>query len=439
MNMPHLSVSGAVVNRRRFLRGIGVGLALPALECMTPVFAKSVDAPPKRMLLISNNLGVLPKPFFPTTSGPGYTLSPYLKELAEHRQDFTVFSGLSHPNVIGGHMTDNCFLTAARDPTGSAFRNSISLDQYAFDHLGQQTRFPTLNLGVNIDRANRSLSWTRDGAIIPAEDSPAALFRRLFIMGSKTEIAQQQHRLQKQRSILDAVANDLQGFQRGLGHGDQQRLDQYFTSIRELETALQNADEWITRAKPAVDRELPVDIKGKAKFFPKIELMLEMIRLAFESDSTRIVTLMIDAFATPAFEISDEEKSSATYHHLTHHSEAKGKMAQLERIDFRQMRVLQKMLQAFSERSDGGPRLLDSTMVLFGSSMGDANVHNNTNLPILLAGGGFKHGQHLAFDQGNNAPLSNLFVSMLQNMGIETDQFGSSTGLIDMTSAAGRK
>jgi hypothetical protein len=114
-------------------------------------------------------------------------------------------------------------------------------------------------------------------------------------------------------------------------------------------------------------------------------------------------------------------------------------MAQLERIDFRQMRVLQKMLQAFSERSDGGPRLLDSTMVLFGSSMGDANVHNNTNLPILLAGGGFKHGQHLAFDQGNNAPLSNLFVSMLQNMGIETDQFGSSTGLIDMTSAAGRK
>ncbi len=266
-------------------------VGIPMLECMTPVFGNATQPkPPRRMLLISNNLGVLPQHFFPKDKGAGYTLSPYLNELAAFKADFTVFSGLSHPAVTGGHSTENCFLTAARDPTGSGFRNSISLDQFSADKLGQQTRFPTLNLGVNIDKANRSLSWTRDGVLLPAEDSPAALFRKLFLHGDANEIARNLKRLQDRGSILDAVRNDIRGFQRGLGSADQSRLEQYLTSVRELEQQLAVSGEWEQKPKPTTEATEPKDITDKAKFFPKIQLMLDMARLAFESDSTRIIT-----------------------------------------------------------------------------------------------------------------------------------------------------
>ena len=399
------------------------------LECMTPAVGKAAAGrPPRRMLLISNNLGVLPKPFFPQDSGTGYTLSPYLEQLRDFRDDFTVFSGLSHPAVVGGHSTENCFLTAAKDPTGSGFRNTISLDQLAVEHLGQQTRFPTLNLGINIDKANRSLSWTRDGVLLPAEDSPSALFRRMFVQGSDSAVERRLHQLQERGSILDALADDMQSFQRGLGTSDRKRLDQYFTSVRELEERLHTAGQWEQKPKPVTDREEPQDILDRSQFFPKLELMLSMAQMAFESDSTRSVTLMVDAFATPVFEISDDEKSLNDYHNLSHHGQAKAKIAQLERVDHRQMQVLRGLLESLAAQPDGDGRLLDHTMILFGSNMGDANVHNNTNLPILLAGGGFRHGQHLAFDPDNNTPLGNLFVSMLQQLGIETDRFASSTG-----------
>jgi len=207
MNAPHLAL--APLPRRTFLRGLGVTLALPLLECMRPAFSRATAAElPRRMLLISNNLGVLPKPFFPATAGRDYELSPYLSALADFRNDFTVFSGLSHPGVVGGHSTENCFLTAARGPTRSGFRNSISLDQFAAEKLGQLTRFSTLNLGVNIDKANRSLSWTRDGVLLPAEDSASALFRKMFVQGDRAEVDQQLRRLEERGSILDTLRDD---------------------------------------------------------------------------------------------------------------------------------------------------------------------------------------------------------------------------------------
>lgn len=414
------------MNRRRFLRGLGVGLALPALDCMTPVFgAASRPATPRRTLIVSNNLGVLPKPFFPAKAGADYALSPYLAELKDHRKDFTVLSGLSHPACIGGHSTENCFLTGAKDPTRSGFRNTISLDQYAVESLGQPTRFPTLNLGVNIDRANRSLSWTRDGVLLPAEDSPARLFRKMFIQGDARAVELRLNQLQERGSILDAVNRDMRGFSRSLGANDRQRLDQYFTSVRELEERLVSAGEWEKKPKPKTDREPPSDILDKAKFFEKFQLMLSMAQLALESDSTRIVTLMVDAFATPVFEIAKDLRSINGYHNLSHHGQVKEKLAQLEKVDRRQMRLLRELLDALSATQEGGERLLDQTMVLYGSNMGDANTHENTNLPILLAGGGFKHGRHLAFNTSNNTPLCNLFVSMLQRLGVETNNFAS--------------
>ncbi len=429
MNAPHISSSP--LPRRAFLRSVGVTLALPMLECMTPVFGRGARSDsPQRMLLISNNLGVLPKPFFPKQSGRDYELSPYLSALADFRNEFTVFSGLSHPGVTGGHSTENCFLTAARGPTRSGFRNQISLDQFAAEKLGQRTRFATLNLGVNIDKANRSLSWTRDGVLLPAEDSAPALFRKMFIQGNADEVARQLRKLEERGSILDALNDDAKVFSRRLGNDDKARLDQYFTSVREVEERLQTAREWELRPKPTTTQPPPPDIQDKKRFFEKFDLMLSMAQLALESDTTRIVTLMVDAFATPVFKLHENQSTTDGYHNLSHHGQAVEKVKQLEDADQQQMALLRKLLTTLAAKRDGSRRLLDSTMVLFGSNMGDANTHDNSNLPILLAGGGFKHGQHLVFKRDANTPLSNLYVSMLQRMNLEADAFGSSTGTL---------
>lgn len=420
------------MHRRDLLRSAAVAMALPSLECMSPVFGQAATAtPPRRMLLISNNLGVLPKPFFPTQTGRDYELSPYLTELAEFRNDFTVFSGLSHPDVEGGHSTENCFLTGARSPTRSGFRNTISLDQFAAEKLGQVTRFPTLNLGVNIDKANRSLSWTRDGVLLPAEDRASALFSRMFMQGDKATVARELHRLKERGSILDTLLDDTRQFSQRLGSNDRSRLDQYFTSVREVEQRLHTAREWELRPKTATTESMPDDITDKKLFFQKFALMLSMARLAFESDSTRIITLMVDAFATPSFKLHEDQNTTDGYHNLSHHGQAEGKVKQLDDADRQQMSLLRSLLQELSDKKEKGDRLLDRTMILFGSNMGNSNTHDNTNLPVLLAGGGFKHGQHLAFNRETNKPLCNLYVSMLQRLRIESDHFASSTSTVE--------
>ena len=420
------------LNRRRFIRGAGVTLALPLLEGIRPTLAKTSEKqPPRRMLLISNNLGVLPKQFFPQVSGHDYELSPYLQNLAEFRRDFTVFSGLSHPDVDGGHSTENCFLTAARGPTKSGFRNTISLDQFATEQLGPVTRFPTLNLGVNIDKANRSLSWTRDGVLLPAEDSASALFRKMFVQGDPSAVKQQLHKLDERASILDTLLDDTRQVKRALGRDDQSRLDQYLNSVREIEQRLDVSRQWELRARPTTEQQPPQDIHDQKLFFEKFDLMLSMARLAFESDSTRIITLMVDAFATPPFKLHSDQKTTDGYHNLSHHGQSETKVQQLIDADNQQMVLLHKLFSQLAETRENQERLLDSTMILFGSNMGDANTHVNTNLPILLAGGGLKHGQHLKFRHDQNRPLCNLYVTMLQRLGIEAESFGSSNGTLN--------
>ncbi|MDB6005788.1 MAG: hypothetical protein JWR15_2775, partial [Prosthecobacter sp.] len=419
------------LSRRRFLRSAGVTLALPILECLRPVFGRAAQVkPPQRLLIISNNLGFLPKPFFPKTTGRDYELSPTLAPLADVRNEFTLFSGLSHPDVNGGHSAENCFLTAARGPTKSGFRNQISLDQYIAEKLGQQTRHPTLNLGVNIDKANRSLSWTRDGVLLPAEDSAPALFRRMFIQGDPAAVKKQLQQLDERGSILDTLLDQTKRLSRDLGSTDRARLDQYLTSVREVEERLLTAREWELKPKPVATQPEPKDIQDKKLIFEKFNLMLSMAQLAFESDSTRIVTLMVDAFATPSFHLPGADNTTEGYHGLSHHGQAEEKVRQLAEADREQMRLYKKLIQSLAAKREDEARLLDRTMVLFGSNMGDANTHDNYNLPILLAGGGFKHGQHLAFKRDNNLPLSNLFVSLLQRLGVESNNFGSSTGTV---------
>lgn len=431
MNAPHLCTRPVLLSRRTLLRGVGSVLALPLLESMSPVFSRAVPPPPpRRMILISHNIGFLPKTFFPTTPGFGYAMSPTLAELEPMRKDFTVFSGLSHPGVYGGHTTENCFLTAAKGPTKSGFRNQISLDQFAAEKLGPRTRFATLNLGVNIDKANRSLSFTQDGVLLPAEDSAPALFRQMFIQGSPEAVQRQLLRLEERASILDTLQADAKRLQSQVSAADRARLDQYFTSIREVEERLAANRQWELAPKPATSLPEPKDIRDKKYFLEKFELMLSMARLAIESDSTRIVTLMADAFATPAFSLLADGNTTDGYHGLSHHGQSAEKLQQLEKADRHHVVLLRQLLEALADRKEDGDRLLDRTLVLMGSNLGDANTHDNTNLPILLAGGRFKHGAHLVFPREDNAPLCNLFVSMLQSLGLDASRFGSSTGTL---------
>jgi hypothetical protein len=435
------SVKRQAIPRRRLLQGVGVALSLPLLEAMAPAFARA-DSPgasqeagtrPRRMLAICNNLGVLPEHFFPADEGFDYTPSHCLSFLQEHRLDFTVISGVSHPNVDGGHPSDISFLTAAPHPASSSFRNSISLDQHVAEQIGSQTRFPSLALAVN---GNRSLSWTGTGVAIPPEQSAAKVFQQLFLQGTKTEIEAKTREIDTGRSILDTVSQQAQALQRKVGAGDRDRLEQYFSSVRDLEQRLQAARAWESRPKPVVDEPAPNDPTSSAQFIQKIEVMYRIARLAFQTDSTRAITLMQNGVSTPAMQIAGATISDG-YHNLSHHGKAADKLSQLQVIDEWQMRTMSGLLTELKSVEEQGHTLLDRTMVLYGSNLGDANAHSTTNMPILLAGGGFRHGQHLKFDTANNYPLPNLFVSMLQRMNIETDIFATATGTmrgLEMTS-----
>src|SRR6478609_6585724 len=236
------------VSRRRLLRGAAVALALPFLESVGPPFARAAaDASPRRMFCVCNNLGLLPEHFFPKDAGRDYTLSPYLKLLEEHRADFTVLSGVSHPFVDGGHPSDISFLTAAPHPASSSFRNSISLDQLVAERIGTFTRFPSLTLAVN---GGRSLSWTRTGVAIPPEDQASRVFNQLFLQGAPAEIEAQIREIDAGRSVLDVVADQAKDLQRNVGARDRSRLDQYFTSVRELEKRMAMSREWEHKPKP---------------------------------------------------------------------------------------------------------------------------------------------------------------------------------------------
>ena len=425
------------LSRRQFLRGAGIVLSLPLLDSMSPVFGRVATSSaatvpggkPRRVFGICNNLGLLPEHFFPKNPGRGYALSPYLELLKANREDFTVFSGVSHPEVDGGHPADNCFLTAAPHPGSGGFRNTISLDQYIGERIGHLTRFPSLTLGVNVQQGLRSLSWTGSGVLIPCEEKAAEVFGRMFLQGTKAETEAQLRKLETGQSILDAVAGQARDLRRSVGVRDRDRLDQYFTSVRDLEQRMQMSREWEHRPKPKVAVPVPLDPASPKAYMEKVSLMYDMARLAFETDSTRSISLLLDSVNSPALEFG-ATKTSDGYHNLSHHGKSKEKLAQLRSIDEWHMKLLAEMFTQLKAVKEEGEPLLDRTMILYGSNLGNANTHVTTNMPAIFAGGGFKHGQHLAFDTARNYPLPNLFVSMLQRMGLETDRFASSTGTL---------
>lgn len=401
-----------VLNRRTFLRASGFTLALPMLEAMElrGVEAK-LKTPPRRMVAIETNMGILPQYFFPEKAGKDYEGTPYLDRLKAHRQQLTVFSGVSLPGVTGAHAAEKCFLTGTPHPERGGFRNGVSLDQYAAELIGNQTRYPSLVLAMSNE--GQTLSYTRSGAPISAEKSPKKLFHTLFMQGKKEEVAANVAALQQGRSMLDFVGDQSKRLNRTLSKADQAKLDQYLSSVRELEQRLHSAEEWEYKPKPVVSAKAPEDIDDAREFVRKTRLMFDVMKLALETDSTRIISLFID---------------TVVIHNLTHHGNRPEALTELRGHEEKQFDALNDFLTGLSSTKEEGQSLLDRTMVLYGTPMGSANSHSNVNLPVLFAGGGFKHGQHLAFDKQNNYPLSNLYLSMLHRLGIDAKSFASSKG-----------
>ena len=404
------------ITRRTFLRGAGVLMSLPLLEAMRPALAvagsTAADDQPRRMVCIETNMGIMPQFFFPKQAGRDFEATPYLAKLDKFRNNLTVLSGVSHPGVTGGHAAERCFLTGTPHPERGGFRNWISLDQFAAEQVASQTRHPSLVLAMS-GEGNATLSYTRSGAPIPAERSPSTLFKKLFVQGKPEEVAASVEALRQGRSTLDFVAEQSRRLNQSLSRPDQQRMDQYFTSVRELERRLHGAQAWEYKPKPVVNAQPPQDIDDQREFVQKTRLMFDMMKLALETDSTRVISLFID---------------TTVIHNITHHGGRPEVIAQLRAKEEAQFEALASFLAAMNEQKEQGQPLLDRTMVLYGTCMGSANSHSNVNLPVLLAGGGFRHGQHLAFDTTNNYPLANLYLSMLHRLGVEVDGFATSKG-----------
>lgn len=413
----------AHLSRRAFLKGVGVSLGLPLLDAMTPAFAQAAtkSAAPRRFLAMNATLGFHAPFFFPKDTGRGYTPSTYLELLKDLRDDFTVFSGLSHAEQSGtsGHSSELTWLTAAKRPQLAGFKNSISLDQLIAERIGLETRFSSMVLS----NSNQSLSWSANGVQIPGEQSPAKLFRQLFIAGTPAEVNEQVDRLRRGRSILDTVRDEARKLQRDLAHHDQEKLDEYLTSVRDLEARLVQNESWVRKPKPKVDAKPPTDIADRNDAIGRTRLMNDLIVLALQTDSTRTITYNLGGLnAVPVIEGVEND-----WHQLSHHGQDEHKIEELKLIELAEFRALGDFLAKLKAAQEDGRPLLDSTAVLFGSNLGNASAHDWSNLPILVAGGGFRHGQHLAFDAKNNTALSNLFVQLAQHMQVETDQFGYST------------
>ncbi len=424
------------LNRRTFLRAAGVAVALPALDAMVPDpayaatlahFGIKPDAPAKRMIMICASLGLHGKSLFPDATGKDYKLTPYLSHLEDHRDDFTIFSGLSHPDQSGadGHSSQMTWLTSARHPGLGGFRNSISVDQFVREKLGYVTRYPSIALATG---GQNSQSYTSGGVMVPAEYRPSVLFEKLFLAGKPWEIERQKQRLDDGRSILDSLGGQANRLKRRISRADRERLDEYFSSLRSAENHFNEARQWIDKPKPAIDAEKPEDIKEASDVIGQTKLLFDLLPLIVQTDSSRVITILINGRS----DVPPIDGVTMDHHNLSHHGQDEAKLKQLTKIENELMKSFGGLVGQLKSKQEahatGETSLLDNTMVMFGSNLGNANAHDTKNLPILVAGGDYQHGQHVAYDTKANTPLCNLFVSMMQEMNLPVDSFGSSTG-----------
>ena len=413
------------INRRSFLRGTGVVLALPLLDIMGPQFANA-SSPTRRMINICCTLGLYRDSWMPKDLGRNYTPSEYLSIIDRHREKYTIFSGLSHEEQTGrqAHNSEITWLTSARHPGMDGFQNSISLDQVVADHLGYVTRYPSIVLGT---LTPQSQSYDKNGVMIPAQTSPAEVFKQMFIQGTPEEVEKETRRINDGGSILDNLKTQARTLQNSSSSEDRQKLEAYFEAVRAAEIELSKVRDWMDRPKPGVDSVPPVDSADPADILGRIDLWLELMPLILATDSSRVVSLMIQDHGV----VPKLPGITADQHNLSHHGQDPGKIAQLRQLETQIVKRFGLLMDSLDGQKENDSSLLDQTQILFGSNLGNANSHNAENLPILVAGGDFAHGSHIAHDEKHNAPLCNLYLSLIQQMGVETDQFGQSTSTLN--------
>lgn len=452
-----------LLHRRHFLRGLGTTMALPFLDAMNPMrisAAAAAASKPRRSVFVYIPNGVNGMSWQCAKSGRDYELSPSLKPLEKHRNDFTVFSGLHHPNGLGqAHVCADTWLTGAKIDAqgGRKYENSVSCDQMMAEIVGQQTRFPSLELSISAGSGHpfgtNTLAFSRDGVPLPAEDNPKTIFNRLF--GAEVGgIAAQRARLTKRRSVLDAVMNEAKSLRRDLGNDDRTKLDEYLHAVRDVEQRTERLDAWLDIPKPAVDPKLAAPFQRdvpKAQAGEYWRTMFDLIVLSLRTDMTRVVTYMNgsegNGLAIPEIGITQAR------HNLSHHNGDPLILERLAKSDTFIMQQFAHFLDELRQIKDGDEPLLDRTMVLFGSGMSYGHSHCNSNLPILLAGGrglGLKHGQHVDYNRPHlkeeynlsyeewrslcgkpkdgKARLSNLMLTMLQKMEVNEEKFVDSLG-----------
>jgi len=397
-----------------------VAIALPMMESLTPrAIATDGKKVVKRMVCLSNNYGVYQKAFFPEVGGSDYELSPTLQPLAEHRKDFSVFSNLDH-GLTGGHACVPTFLNGIRPDMASSFpEGNISMDQKAAEFVGAATRYPSMTLKV---KENNQTSFTRTGVQVPSIDV-TAVYRKLFLEDSAEARKQERLRLQRHGSILDSVLDKAKSVNRELGKQDQQKFSEYLDSVRSLEKKIDLQHPWLDRPKPKTEMEEP---RPQPQTADEMKIMMELMALAIETDSTRIMTLST-GFANGDFGLQ------GGYHGFSHHGERPdhtGALMKIERNQIAQMAYLIDLLKAKEDPINGG-NLFDHTMLLYGCGMA-TGTHSCKNMPLVLAGGGFKLGEHVVLPEGKfeRVKACNLLLSMLQNFGLEVDRFGTSTGTL---------
>lgn len=402
------------LNRRRFLQGTGIALALPLMESQLSRAGEQLDPNPRRLVCIGSHLGYYPGGFFPETDGKNYKTSPTLKNIDAHRDEFTVFSNLDD-GMTGGHKGVQAFLSGIRkDESGGFPDKNMTIDQVAAEHVGSATRFPSITAGLG---NGTDLCWTRSGVRIPPVNNPARLFEALFVQSDATSLGKQRKRLAHRASVLDALRESAGKLDGKLSSADRQKLDQYLTSVRSVEKQLQMSQAWLDRAKPAS----PIDpVKDEERMhIEEIPLFYDLLTLALQTDSTRVATFEIPmAFRTSELEVG-------SYHGLSHHSKSEDRLGQLQIVESYLMKQFAYFIEQMKEA-----QVFDHTAVVLGSGMGNGSSHSNRNLPVILAGGGMNHQGHLVcpVEDHKRVPLSNLWLSTLQWFGVEADRFGKSTG-----------